>query len=185
MGLGFGLGLWLGSGSGLGSTASTSGAHSAKETWPSALSTSVMCSPNLCRQAWMQLCRCWQRKGSARLRGCQAGRNSGRPAARPYARGLTRAEPAGRSRSLRFRQDGWHRLEHSELVELPLVVRRHWRTSEALVATAQPSLAGSVTSGAAGGCSAGGGAAQVPRRAPSWRATSRLEIRMQGRSALL
>jgi hypothetical protein len=84
--------------------ASTSGAHSANETWPSVLSTSVSCSPNLCRQAWIPLCRCWQRKASARLRGCQAGRTSGRPAARPYARGLTRAEPAGRSRSPRFRQ---------------------------------------------------------------------------------
>ena len=169
---------------GLGSTASTSGAHSAKETWPSALSTSVMCSPNLrgsranlCRQAWIQLCRCWQRKASARLRGCQAGRNSGRPAARPYARGLTRAKPAGQSRSPRFRQDGWHRLEHSELVELPLVVRRHWRTSEALVATAQPSLAGSVTSGAAGGCSAGGGSSAAARRRG---ATSRFEIEVAG-----
>ena len=70
-----------------------------------------------------------------------------------------------------------HGLEHSELVELPLVVRRHWRTSEALVATAQPSLAGSVTSGAAGGCSAGGGSSAAARRRG---ATSRFEIEVAG-----
>ena len=43
--------------------------------------------------------------------------------------------------------DKMHGLEHGELVELPLVVRPHWRTCEALVAKAQPSLAKTAAGG--------------------------------------